>query len=184
MGLSFTIAAGPRQHSHSQVQVSLDSRPQFTVSDSRLPQLGGPGPRIYIPQEEGGPVIPPGTGFPFRPLLWFAGLRWRYSTPPPHGLELCYSWILVIKPRGGPKKDTVSIVIAQQYLNCCLPIRCRRNVFTGTLPSNGRLLWLCYFCFRASCHNIFETNSQIFWALLLEDMTLMGYYMNSISICT
>jgi hypothetical protein len=29
------------------------------------PQLGGPGPRIYIPQEQGGPFIPPGTGFPF-----------------------------------------------------------------------------------------------------------------------
>jgi hypothetical protein len=31
----------------------------------RLPQLGGPGPRIYIPHEQGSPVIPPGTGFPF-----------------------------------------------------------------------------------------------------------------------
>jgi hypothetical protein len=29
------------------------------------PPLGGPGPRIYIPQEQGGPVIPLGTGFPF-----------------------------------------------------------------------------------------------------------------------
>jgi hypothetical protein len=28
----------------------------------RLPQPGGPGPRIYIPQEQGGPDIPPGTG--------------------------------------------------------------------------------------------------------------------------
>jgi hypothetical protein len=28
----------------------------------RLPQHEGPGPCIYIPQEEGGPVIPPGTG--------------------------------------------------------------------------------------------------------------------------
>jgi hypothetical protein len=27
----------------------------------RLPQPGGPGPRIYIPQEQGDPVIPPGT---------------------------------------------------------------------------------------------------------------------------
>jgi hypothetical protein len=46
----------------------------FTVSDSRLPQPEGPGPRICIPQEEGGPVIPPGTGFPVRRLLWLAGL--------------------------------------------------------------------------------------------------------------
>jgi hypothetical protein len=51
----------------------------------RLPQPGGPGPRTYTPQEQGGPVITPGTEFPFRRLLRLAGLRWRYSNPPPHG---------------------------------------------------------------------------------------------------
>jgi hypothetical protein len=56
-GLTFTVAVGHRQRSHSWVRVPL------TVSDSRHPQPGGPGPRIYIPQEQGGPVIPPGTGF-------------------------------------------------------------------------------------------------------------------------
>jgi hypothetical protein len=35
-GLSFTIASDPRQHSHSLVRVPWDSRPYFTVSDSRL----------------------------------------------------------------------------------------------------------------------------------------------------
>jgi hypothetical protein len=35
------------------------------LSHLRLPQPEGPDPRIYIPQEQGGPVIPPGTGFPF-----------------------------------------------------------------------------------------------------------------------
>jgi hypothetical protein len=35
-GLSFTIAAGPRQRSYSRVRVPLDPRPYFTVSDSRL----------------------------------------------------------------------------------------------------------------------------------------------------
>jgi hypothetical protein len=83
--LSFTIAAGPRQHSHSRVRVPRDSWSYFTVSELILPKPGGLGPRIYIPQEQGGPVIPPGTGFPFRRLLWLAGLRWRYSAPPPHG---------------------------------------------------------------------------------------------------
>jgi hypothetical protein len=72
---------GPRQHSHSQVRVQRDSWPYFTVSDSRLPQPGGPGPRVYIPQEQGGPAIPPGTGFPFIRLLRLAGLHWRYLTP-------------------------------------------------------------------------------------------------------
>jgi hypothetical protein len=32
-----------------------------------------------------GPVIPPGTGFPFRRLLRLAGLQWGYSNLPPHG---------------------------------------------------------------------------------------------------
>jgi hypothetical protein len=35
----------------------------------------GPGPRICNTQGQVGPVIPPGTGFPFRRLLLFAGLR-------------------------------------------------------------------------------------------------------------
>jgi hypothetical protein len=46
---------------------------------------GGPGPRIYIAQDQGGPVIPPGTWFPFHRLLRLAGLRWRYSNTTPHG---------------------------------------------------------------------------------------------------
>jgi hypothetical protein len=28
--------------------------------------------------------------YPFRRLLRLAGLRWRYSTPPPHGIISCY----------------------------------------------------------------------------------------------
>jgi hypothetical protein len=47
-GLSFTIADGPRQRSDSRVWVPRDSRPYLTVSDSRLLQPGGPGPRTYI----------------------------------------------------------------------------------------------------------------------------------------
>jgi hypothetical protein len=35
--LSSTIAAGPRQRSHFRVRVPWDSRPYFTVSESRLP---------------------------------------------------------------------------------------------------------------------------------------------------
>jgi hypothetical protein len=65
-GLSFTIAAGPCQRSHSRVRVPRDSWPYFTISDSRLPQTGGPGSRICTSQEQRRPVIVPGTGFPFR----------------------------------------------------------------------------------------------------------------------
>jgi hypothetical protein len=91
-GLLFTINAGLRQRSHSRVRVPRNSWPYCTVSHSRPLQPGGLGPCIYIPQEQDGPVIPPGTGFPFRPLLLFAGIRWRYSNPS-HGnyLSLLYS---------------------------------------------------------------------------------------------
>jgi hypothetical protein len=39
----------------------------------RLPKPGGPGSHIYIPQEQSGPDIPLGTGFPFHHLLRLAG---------------------------------------------------------------------------------------------------------------
>jgi hypothetical protein len=42
---------------------SLRTRNHILLSPLRLPQPGGPGPRIYFPQEQGGPVIPPGTGY-------------------------------------------------------------------------------------------------------------------------
>jgi hypothetical protein len=53
-GLSFTIAAGPRQRNHSRVRV----RDHILLSQIR--------------------------DFLFHRLLRLAGLRWRYSTPPPH----------------------------------------------------------------------------------------------------
>jgi hypothetical protein len=52
----------------------------FIVSNSTLPQPGGRGTRIYIPQEQGGPVIPPGIGFLFRHLLRLAGLQKTMSS--------------------------------------------------------------------------------------------------------
>jgi hypothetical protein len=39
-----------------------NSQPYFTVSHLRLTQPGGPGPRIYIPQKQGGPVTPQALG--------------------------------------------------------------------------------------------------------------------------
>jgi hypothetical protein len=51
--------------------------------------LEGQMPVFKSPQEQGGVVMPSGTGFPFRRLR-LVGLRWRYSTPPPHGCELTY----------------------------------------------------------------------------------------------
>jgi hypothetical protein len=37
----------------------------WIVSPAPNPQPGGPGLRIYDPRRQGGPAIPPGTGYPF-----------------------------------------------------------------------------------------------------------------------
>jgi hypothetical protein len=53
-----------------------------------------------------------------------------------------------------PTENTVLILIAQQYHDCCLLIRCHGNLFTESLPSSDRLLWLHYSIFHASSHNM------------------------------
>jgi hypothetical protein len=55
---------------------SLRTRNHTLLSHLRLPQLRGSVSLIYIRQEQGGSVIPLGTGFPLRRLL-LAGLRWK-----------------------------------------------------------------------------------------------------------
>jgi hypothetical protein len=142
MGLSFTIAAGPRQLSYSRVRVPRDSWPYFTVSDSTLHQPGKPDPRIYIPQGQGGPVITSGTGFPFRRLLRLAGLRLRYLNRPPQG-------ITELKFRN--RKH-----FSLQFLFCCLRISCLGNL----LLSNGCLLLAPLFRPSGVMSQYFENNDQ------------------------
>jgi hypothetical protein len=57
------------QCTHSMVHLSR-TRNHILLSHLRFLQPGGPGSHIYIPQEQGGPVIPPGTEVPVRHLLW------------------------------------------------------------------------------------------------------------------
>jgi hypothetical protein len=90
--LSFTIAACPRQRSHSWVRVPRHYDHILLPQIRDSPQPGGPGSHIYIPQEQVGPIIPPGTGFPFHRLLLLTGLRWRYSNSPPRGDLEGFGW--------------------------------------------------------------------------------------------
>jgi hypothetical protein len=132
MGLSFTVAAGPHQRSLSQVRVPRYSWPPFAVSDSRLPQLGRPGPRIYIPQEQGGPVIPPGTGS--LSIAFYISQRYGGSIRPrPHMGE---SWLgrpncLLITPWHGPSRkpnpfSKSTYIVASRFVavGTCLQGRC------------------------------------------------------------
>jgi hypothetical protein len=64
--------------------IFLQSR---VVGPTPNPHLGGPGLCIYIPQRQGSPVIPPGTGFPFQsPLTTRVGYGGTVLIPrSPHG---------------------------------------------------------------------------------------------------
>jgi hypothetical protein len=117
-GLSFTTATGRRQHSHSRVRVLRDTWPYFTVSDSRFPQPGGPGPRIYIPQEQSGSILPPGTGFPFRWLL------------------RCYSYIAL----GWTSRKHCF----RQFLYCCVTCSLPQKRNYRPFPNNSRPFCLHY----------------------------------------
>jgi hypothetical protein len=152
MDLSFTIAAGPRQRSHSQVRVPRDSRPHFVVSDSRVPQPGGSGPCIYIPQEQGDPVIPPGTRFLFRRLLRLAVLRWRYPTPPPQ-LDIPIQTLHEPNRKHRLQKFFYSFVCIIAAVTWFV---CSGNLFTEPFPSNDHLLWFCYSDFQQTCHNTYQ----------------------------
>jgi hypothetical protein len=65
-------------YDHLQAEISGNPDNHILLSLLRLPQPGGQGPRIYIPQEQGGSVIPLGTGFHFHRLLRLAGLFFFY----------------------------------------------------------------------------------------------------------
>jgi hypothetical protein len=136
MGLSFTIDAGLRQRSHSQVRVPRDSWPHFTVCDLRPSQAQGQVPVLISPRNKVAQLCSQAMGSlfvasydsqsyggVFRPLLhtWF---------PP-----TLTSIVLLITPLHGPSRKRRF----QQYLYCCMSIRCRGNMFTEPLPRNGSI---------------------------------------------
>jgi hypothetical protein len=70
--------------SHFRAQVPRNSWLYFTASSQTPPTWRARFPYLY-PLGTGWPVIPPGTGFPFRRLLWLGGLRWGYYSALPRG---------------------------------------------------------------------------------------------------
>jgi hypothetical protein len=100
MGLSFAIAAGPRQRSHSRVRVPRDSCPYFTVSDSRLPQPGGPGSRIYITRNKAVQLL--------LQALWSLFASFYYGGDIPSELSWVWVWVLCYDRRSVGQSASLS----------------------------------------------------------------------------
>jgi hypothetical protein len=82
-GLPFAVATGPRQRSHSRVKVR-----------------GARDPILESPIRDS----------PIRRLLRLAVLRWRYSTPPPHGIaSSCQNKILSYVTSDGQSTSLVLV---------------------------------------------------------------------------
>jgi hypothetical protein len=135
--------------------------------------LEGSGPRIYIPQEEGGPVIPPGTGLPFRRLLRLARLRWRYSNR-----SLCRLVQLVSLYSLGADvtENTVSVVSLVYLFSNNYSIVARIFVAVGTclrsrLSTMAGCLGCCSLSVYVSSRSTFPAFSRritIWWLVIKE----------------
>jgi hypothetical protein len=102
-GSVFCICCWPSPGSLSRVRVPWDSWSCFTVSDLRLPFSSPPTTRR---------------------------VRWRYSTPPPHGYKLVN---LIVSKKNSSARTT----LITPFFYCCPRVSFRRKVFTKTFLRKG-----------------------------------------------
>jgi hypothetical protein len=128
MDLSFAIAVGPRQRSYFRVWVPQDSWPNFTVSDSRLPQPGEPDPRIYIPGNRVAQLYPQALGsFPSPPTTHRATVEvFEPASTRALSSELTAPTIPVLTSRHRPhwKHLPSTFTLMSVAVGTCLPSRC------------------------------------------------------------
>jgi hypothetical protein len=74
--------------------------------------------------------------FHFRRLLRIAGLRWRYSTPPPHGY-VCQSLVWPVFISSGEPDRTHRL---QGFHHCCSCMRCVGNIINSMATIASRCL--------------------------------------------
>jgi hypothetical protein len=107
--LSFTIAAGPHHRSHSRVRFPWDSRPYFTVSDSRLP-FSSPLTSRRVTVEVFDLASTRGEFL----LIWLAAyIPYRY--PRKIYVDRSYPWtrLLIPQQRFGFQQSTTSIPVSK-----------------------------------------------------------------------
>jgi hypothetical protein len=134
-GLSFTIAAGPRQRNHSRVRVEL-----YCLRIETLPTWKPRSQYLY----------PPGTGWPsYTPRHWVP-----FSSPPTTRRAM----MEVFGPRHGPQRKRL-------FHYCVFPRCRGNNLSTELFPSNGyctvACLHSCYLTMGLHYHN--KYNVKTLW---------------------
>lgn len=80
---------------------------------------------FYIPKEQGSPVTPSGTGFPFRPLLRIAGVCWRYSQQPWRGEAHTVRNLALVLLKKNFSTDRIENTASDNAVDSCVRIsRC------------------------------------------------------------
>jgi hypothetical protein len=137
---------------------------------------------VFIsPQWQGAPVIPPGSGFPFRRLLRLARLRCRYSNWPPHGLV----FQLLTTGRTAEKTlpPTIPLLLVYFPVCKCIPSCLLGNGSVNTFPAETNthaIIHLSSFSvWSVSCQRKVGYSSQNF--LLTVWWYLIGFFDVAIS---
>jgi hypothetical protein len=140
MGLASAVILGSKSR----------GTPDHTVPDMRLPQPVGLGPRIYISQEQGGPITPR-HWVPVSSSPTTRRARWRYSNPPPHGFHLVWHMYLWLKEmiRDFYKIPDITLKIIVDAL--IIMITTRSSCF------NIKMLWLIFVIRRCVFSILLET---------------------------
>jgi hypothetical protein len=163
MGLSFKIAAGPRQRSHSQVRVPQDSWPHFTLSDSiqDSPNLEGQAHVFISPRNRVARLYPqaPGSLFitsydsqGYGESIWprlHTGFHSVFSARPLYRLPVTMGNVCCLF-------DIMEASFANRWLAVDSRISSLlwERVFREPTAGNGLPCGLHYSGFQASCHNI------------------------------
>jgi hypothetical protein len=144
-GLSFTIASGPRQRSHSRIRVPCDSRSYFTVSDSSLPFSSPPTTRRATVEVFDAASTRDSNETLDLSCLQHLGTECIRSTSPND------SSIVASRNYRTDRVENIS----PQSLHCCvLRICClTTGVFEEPFPSNDCLCWLHSSCLEQIYHN-------------------------------
>jgi hypothetical protein len=162
-GLSFTIAAGTRQRSHSRIRVPRDSWPHFTISYSGLPVSSPPVTRLHTGWL---PILNPESCF-------FALLRIYSSSYPWKSSVACsYPW----KPLLNLRWHQTCLPNRCPAMDYFVSIDCSGNVLTELLSSHGHIrhnihIWLfCdFYILWKYCNHLYRNCLQLWNVSAFED---------------